>query len=70
MSVNSITQANGADLLNLYSESVGQGGTAMATDVTANALKKALAEAQLSASEILNGGTGNGSAGGQVNLYA
>ena len=65
MSVNAISQANGADLLNLLQQSQGQPTTAVSasTDV----LKKALAEAQLSASEVLGGGSPDASL---LNVYA
>jgi len=54
MSVNAINQANGADLLNLYSQATGQ-VPANAVTATTDVLKKALVEAQLSASEVLAG---------------
>ena len=70
MSINAISQANGADLLNLYSQSVGQGGASTAVDAGVNVLKKALAQAQLSASEVLAGGGSDATSGKQINLYA
>jgi len=52
MSVNPLSQANGADLLSLLSESQGQGPTAVtaSTDV----LKKAIAVAQVSEQELVS----------------
>jgi hypothetical protein len=63
----SISQANGADLLNLYSQSVGQGAVASAVTASVNVLKTAIAQAKLSASEII---AGNSDSGNQINLYA
>jgi hypothetical protein len=65
MSVNAISQANGADLLNLLQQSQGQPTTAVSasTDV----LKKAIAEAQLSESEVLGGASPDASL---LNVYA
>jgi hypothetical protein len=63
MPVNAITQATGADLLNLYSQSVGQG----ATEPSVAALKTAIAEAQLSEESVL--GSGGGQTGTQINVY-
>ena len=67
MSINALTQATGADLLNILAQ---EQGAAPATAVSAsvNILKKALAEAQLSAAEVLDGGTGD--TGSLVNLFA
>ena len=63
----SISQANGADLLNLYSQSVGQGAVASAVTASVNVLKTAIAQAKLCASEII---AGNSDSGNQINLYA
>lgn len=65
MSVNALSQANGADLLSLLSESQGQGPTAVtaSTDV----LKKAFAVAQVSEQELV-GEIDN--IGSQLNVYA
>jgi len=63
----SISQANGTDLLNLYSQSVGQGAAASAVTASVNVLKTAIAQAKLSASEII---AGNSDSGNQINLYA
>jgi hypothetical protein len=68
MSINAISQANGADLLNLYSQSVGQSATPAAEAASVKALKAAITQAKLSESEILGGG--NGASGSQINLFA
>jgi len=65
MSVNAISQASGADLLNLYSQSVGQGGATTPVDATAALLKTALAEAQMSEAELLGGSV----VGSQLDVY-
>lgn len=67
MSLSAITKANGADLLNLYAQSVGQAPANTAVSASAQVLKKALAEAQLSASEILSGDSADAS---QINVFA
>ena len=67
MSVSSISQANGADLLNLYAQSTGKAPVSPVTAST-DVLKKALAEAQQSASEVLAGG--DNTSGSQLNVYA
>jgi hypothetical protein len=56
MSTSALSQANGADLLNLLSQSRGQ-APATPVDASTQVLKKALAQAQLSAFEVLAGGT-------------
>jgi hypothetical protein len=66
MSITSISQSNGADLLNLYSQSVGL-GAATAVEATAKVLKTSLAQAALSAAEVLNS---EGDSGAQLNVYA
>jgi len=67
MSLSAITQANGADLLNLYTQSTGQTPANTAVSASEQVLRKALAEAQLSASEILGGDSGDAS---QINVFA
>ena len=67
MSLSAIMQANGADLLNLYAQSVGQAPANPAVSASVQALQKALAEAQLSASEILGGDSGDAN---QINVFA
>jgi len=68
MSTTAISQANGADLLNLYAQSSGAASAATTVEATANVLKKALTEAQLNASEIL--GTGGDTSGTILNVLA
>ena len=53
MAVNAISQANGADLLNLLQQSQGQ--AAPAVSASAATLKTAIAEAKLSEGEVLGG---------------
>jgi hypothetical protein len=66
MTVTAIGQANGADLLNLYSQSVGR-GAATSVEASVDLLKKALAEASLSTSEVL---AGSGDSASQLNVFA
>ena len=68
MSVNAISQANGADLLNLLSQTTGQTAPGTAVTASVDVLKKAIAEAQLSESEIVGGGSPD--SGGQINVFA
>ena len=65
MSVNAISQANGADLLNLYSQSVGQGAST-AVSASVAAVKTAIEEAKMSEAALL-GGSDSGS---QLNVFA
>lgn len=65
MPLNAITQANGADLLNLLQQSQGQATTAV--DASTSALKKALEIAKLSEAEVLSGDSSGAS---QLNVYA
>jgi hypothetical protein len=67
MSLSAITQANGADLLNLYAQSTGQAPTNTAVSASEQALQEALAVARLSASEILSGDSAEA---GQLNVFA
>ena len=67
MSVTAISQASGADLLNLYSQATGQSAPGTAVTASVDVLKKAITQAQLFESQILGGG---GDSGSQVNLYA
>jgi hypothetical protein len=67
MSITAISQASGADLLNLYSQATGQSAPGTAVTASVDVLKKAITQAQLSESQILGGG---GDSGSQVNLYA
>ena len=55
MAVDPISQANGADLLALISQSTGSGSTPQPT-ATISALHTAVEEAKLSIEEILGGG--------------
>jgi hypothetical protein len=52
MSVNAVSQANGADLLSLLSAGQGQGPTAVTA--SAEVLKKAIAVAQVSEQELVS----------------
>jgi hypothetical protein len=68
MSVSGISQAAGADLLNLYSQSLGQGAAELVSNASAAELKVAISEAKLNEA-LLAGGGGNDS-GKQLNVYA
>jgi hypothetical protein len=65
MSVSAISQANGADLLSLLNQSTGQ---APAGTASVDVLKKAIAQAQLSESQIIGGNTPD--SGSQLNVFA
>jgi hypothetical protein len=65
MSVSAISQANGADLLSLLNQSTGQ---APAVTASVDVLKKAIAQAQLSESQIIAGNTPD--SGSQLNVFA
>jgi len=67
MSLSAISAANGADLLNLYAQDSGQASAATAVSASEAVLKKAIAVAQLSESEILGGGSGET---GSLNVFA
>jgi hypothetical protein len=64
MPINAISQASGADLLSLYSQSVGEGGAPVAVAASTAALKSAIAEAKMSESALVGGDTGS-----QLNVY-
>ena len=68
MSVTGISQAAGADLLNLYSQSLAQGAAELISSASAAQLKVAVAEAKLSEAFLV--GTGANDAGNQLNVYA
>jgi hypothetical protein len=68
MSASAISQANGADLLSLLNQSTGQAPAGAAVTASINVLKKAIAQAQQSESQILAGN--NPDAGGQLNVFA
>ena len=55
MSVSAISQANGADLLGLLNQSTGQASAGTAVTASVDVLKKAIAQAQLSESQIIAG---------------
>jgi hypothetical protein len=57
MSVSAISQANGADLLSLLNQSTGQASAGTAVTASVDVLKKAIAQAQLSESQIIAGNT-------------
>jgi hypothetical protein len=66
MSVNAISQANGADLLNLLNQSTGQARTSPAFAASVEVLKKAITQAQSNESQIFAGGIPD--SGGQLNV--
>jgi len=68
MSLSAISQANGSDLLNLLNQSTGHIPAGTAVTASVNVLKKAIAQAQLSESEILGGATPD--SGSQLNVFA
>jgi len=68
MTVNGISQANGADLLQKFLEQIGQAPAAAAQNTDAS-LKIAKAEAQLSEASVLGGGSPDTS-GALLNTYA
>jgi hypothetical protein len=68
MSLSAISQANGADLLNLLNQSTGQAPAGAAVTASVNVLKKAIAQAQLSESEIVGGAAPD--SGSQLNVFA
>jgi hypothetical protein len=67
ISVNGISQANGADLLSLYSQSVGQGVADLVSSASAAALNLAIAEVKLNEALLAGGGNDTGN---QLNVYA
>lgn len=67
MSVNALAQANGADVLNIFNQEQGAAAP-QAVTASVNVLKKALAEAQLSAAEVMGGGSPE--TGSILNLFA
>jgi hypothetical protein len=68
MSVTAISQASGADLSNLLNQSTGQAPAGAAFTASVNVLKKAIAQAQLSESEIVGGAAPD--SGSQLNVFA
>jgi hypothetical protein len=68
MSVSAISQASGADLLNLLSQSTGQAPAGTAVTTSVDVLKKAIAQAQLSESQIIGGNSPD--SGSQLNVFA
>ena len=64
MSVNAISQASGADLLSLYSQSAGQNPAPTAASASTSALKTAIAEAKMSEEALLGGDSGS-----QLNVF-
>ena len=66
MSTTAISQSNGADLLNLFAQSVGQGSVTTLAAST-KVLKMAIEQAALSASEIIDG---NSNPVHQLNVFA
>lgn len=68
MSATGISQAVGADLLNLYTQSVGQGPAAITASASAAQLKVAIAEAQLSEAFLI--GNAGDNTGNHLNVYA
>ena len=68
MSVNVISQANRADLLGLLNQSTGQVSAGTAVTASVDVLKRAIAQAQLSESQINGGNTLD--SGSQLNVFA
>jgi len=68
MSVSAISQANGADLLRLLNQSTGQVSAGTAVTASVDVLKKPIAQAQLSESQIIAGN--NPDSGSQLNVFA
>jgi hypothetical protein len=68
MSINAINQASGADLLNLLAQSTGQAPAGTAVTASVDVLKKAIAQAQLSESQIIGGDSPD--SGSQLNVLA
>ena len=68
MSVNVISQANRADLLGLLNQSTGQASAGTAVTASVDVLKRAIAQAQLSESQINGGNTLD--SGSQLNVFA
>jgi hypothetical protein len=68
MSVNSISQANGADLMNLLAQNVGQGST---PDLSAgvNVLKKAISLTQNNTAELIASEGDGSKSGSRLNVY-
>jgi hypothetical protein len=69
MAVNGISQANGADLLQIFLESSGQAPAAAPPQNAAASLKTAVAGAQLSEASVLAGGAPD-TTGTLLNTYA
>ena len=69
MPVGAISQANGADLMALVSQSSGQTAPAQAT-ATVDAIKEAVAMAQLSIEELIGGTSAPSDTGSQLNVFA
>jgi hypothetical protein len=70
MTINAISQANGADLLQLYAQSAGGSAAATPGNASAAALKTAIAEAQLSAAQLVAQTSTVNDTGTQLNVYA
>ena len=68
MSIQGLNLAAGADVLNLYAQNAGSGAAAT-FDASAAALKAAINEAKLSASQLVADSSG-GDTGTQLNIYA
>lgn len=68
MSVSAISQANGADLLSLLNQSTGRAPAGTAVTASVDVLKKAIAQAQLSESQIIAGNTPD--SGSNLNVFA
>jgi hypothetical protein len=66
MSVSGISQASGAGVLALYAQSTGNGGT-NAASASANQLKTAIAEAQMSEAALVSSSGSNTRT--QLNVY-
>lgn len=69
MPVGAINQANSADLMALASQNSGQAAPVQAT-ATIEAIKEAVAMAQLSIEELFGGTSAPGDTGSQLNVFA
>jgi len=70
MSINSISQASGADLLNLYAQSTGSSAAATTSNASVAALKNAIAIAQISEAQLVGQTSTVNDTGTQLNVYA
>ena len=69
MSVSALTQANGADLLQMYQQGTGKSAAAGKPQNTSKALNETVQEAKMSESSVADGGEPL-STGSLLNTYA